>query len=155
VNPFEIMAEPIRRRIVETLSSGAHTTGDIQALIMHEFGVSKAAVHHHLAYLRRVEWVIVREDWPHHWNVLDDTVIPGLESAVRRLRRRWNRRSGWAGGVDPLAMLEGRGQRASVGEAQTKRPRASAGEAQTKRPRSRKGRRGRGMDPNDPWWVGD
>jgi hypothetical protein len=146
VNPFEIMAEPIRRRIVETLASGAHTTGDIQALIMHEFGVSKAAVHHHLAYLRRVEWVNVREDWPHHWNVLDDAVIPRLESAVRRLRRRWNRRSGWLGGADPLATFAG-----SQGHGRETPTRGTAGRAPV--PHSRKGRRGRGTEKDDPWWV--
>lgn len=145
MNPFEVMAEPIRRRIVETLASGEHTTGDIQELIMHEFGVSKAAVHHHLAFLRRVEWVVVREDWPYHWNCLERDVIPRLERAVRRLRRRWDRRIGWSDGVDPLALLAQDLRRGAERGAQ----RGAAPNAPN--PSSSKGRRGRGKDPDDPW----
>lgn len=123
------MAQPIRRRIVEVLSSGEHAAGNLEAVIVAEFGVGRSAVQHHLAYLKRCNWVVVREEWTSSHYRLETDVIPSLESEVRRLRRRWNRRIGWLDGADP------------------KVPRAVQ--------RSRKGRRGRGRDPDDPWWRFD
>jgi DNA-binding transcriptional ArsR family regulator len=128
VHPFEVMSEPIRRRIVEMLASGEHLSGEIEAIIIHEFGVGRSAVQHHLAILRRLDWVIVRDDWNMRGYRLNGEVVTRLASEVRRIRRRWNRRIGWVDGVKPPAP--------------------------SKLGVSRKGRRGRGMDPDDPWRAG-
>ena len=122
------MSEPIRRRIVEMLASGEHLSGEIEAIIIHEFGVGRSAVQHHLAILRRLDWVIVRDDWNMRGYRLNGDVVSRLASEVRRIRRRWNRRIGWVDGVKPPAP--------------------------PKLVLSRKGRRGRGMDPDDPWRAG-
>ena len=111
------------------LASGEHFSGEIEAIVVHEFGVGRSAVQHHLAILRRLDWVIVREEWNQRGYRLDDRVVARLESEVRRIKRRWSRRIGWVGGVEPRAP--------------------------SKRVLSRRGRRGRGIDPDDPWWVGD
>jgi DNA-binding transcriptional ArsR family regulator len=97
------MSEPIRRRIVEMLASGEHLSGEIEAIIIHEFGVGRSAVQHHLAILRRLDWVIVREEWTMRGYRLNGDVVTRLESEVRRIRRRWNRRIGWVDGVSPRA----------------------------------------------------
>lgn len=122
------MAEPIRRSIVEMLASGEHFSGEIEAAVTREFGVGRSAVQHHLAVLRRHEWVIVREEWNQRGYRLDDDVVWRLQGEVRRLKKRWKRRIGWIGGADPLAV------RAQPGA-------------------SRLGRRGHGLDPDDPWRV--
>ena len=121
------MAEPIRRAIVEMLASGEHTAGNIEEIITRDFGVGRPAVHHHLALMREHGWLIVRDEWPNHWYRLDERVVLGLESAVRRVRRRWNRRIGW---------IDGAGYHVP-----------------TKWALSNRGRRGHGRDPDDPWWV--
>ncbi len=69
MHPFEILAEPIRRRIVEILASGEHFSGDIEAVIIHEFGVGRSAVQHHLAVFRR-NWRGLDPDDP--WRVMSD-----------------------------------------------------------------------------------
>jgi len=125
MHPFEVLAEPIRRRLVEILASGEHTAGDLEAVIMHEFGVGRSAVQHHLRMLVRDGWTIVREDWPNRWHRLRDDTIPRMEREVRRLRILWDRRIGTNGGVDPPDPFA--------------------------RLRTRKGRRGRRADPDDPW----
>ena len=122
-HPFEVLAEPIRRRIFEILCSGEHTAGDLEAIIGHEFGVGRSAVQHHLRVLLAEGFTIVREDWPNRWHRLQESAVPGLERAVRHYRYRWDRRIGWVGGVDPLPPFR----------------------------ISKKGRRGRGTDPDDPW----
>jgi len=44
VHLSEVMAQPIRRRIVEILASGEHFAGNIDAIIINEFGVRRSAV---------------------------------------------------------------------------------------------------------------
>jgi DNA-binding transcriptional ArsR family regulator len=125
VHPFEVLAEPVRRRIVEILASGEHSAGTLEEVVTHEFGVGRSAVQHRLRLLHRCGWTIVREEWPNRWHRLDDGIVPKLEREVRHLRVLWNRRIGTYGGVDPGA------------------PFAPL--------HSRKGRRGRRADPDDPW----
>lgn len=111
------------------LASGEHFSGEIEAVVVHEFSVGRSAVQHHLAVLRNHGWVIVREDWNQRGYRLDDGVVEELRREVRRIRKRWNRRTGWIGGVDPLT-------RSPTG---------------VKRPASKRGQRGYGRDPDDPW----
>lgn len=124
MHPFEVLAEPVRRRIVEILASGEHTAGDLEDVLTREFGIGRSAVQYHLRLLARDGWTIVREDWPNRWHRLREDVIPRFENEVRHFRALWDRRIGTIGG-DPLEPFA--------------------------RAPSRKGRRGRGMDPDDPW----
>ena len=52
MHPFQVMAEPIRRRIVEILASGEHTSGEVCESIAAEFGVTRTAASKHLRILR-------------------------------------------------------------------------------------------------------
>ena len=126
------MSEPIRRRIVDMLASGEHQTYELEGVIILEFGVGRSAVQHHLRLLREHEWVIVRSEWNEHFYRLAPSTIPRLESEVRQLRWRWNRRIGW---------MDGLPQRSP-----TKRQIARG-----RRLQSLRGRRGHGRDPDDPW----
>ena len=128
MHPFEIVAEPVRLRIIEMLCSGEHSAGQIEEAVGLEFGVGRTAIQHHLRVLKREGWVIVREEWTSRYYRLEEFVVPRLESSVRRLRRRWNRRIGWVGGVDIYV------------------PKRDL--------LSKRGRRGYGMDPDDPWRRG-
>ncbi len=52
MHPFEAMAEPVRRRIVDILASGEHTSGQLAEVIGVEFRISRTAVSKHLRVLR-------------------------------------------------------------------------------------------------------
>jgi DNA-binding transcriptional ArsR family regulator len=121
---YEVLAEPIRRRIVELLASGEHIAGDIERVIIVEFGVGRAAVQRHLRLLRQHGFVHVHDEWPNHSCRLDDNLIGLLERHARALRRRFKRRIGWRVNTDPLGQFTGT---------------------------STRGRRGHGADPDDPW----
>lgn len=123
MHPFEVVSQPVRRRIVEMLASGEHFSGEIEAIVVHEFGVGRSAAQHHLAVLRRLNWVIVREEESLRGYRLNDDALVGLELEVKHLRKLWKRRIGWKDGADPLVSLP-----------------------------SKRGRRGRGMDPDGLWW---
>jgi DNA-binding transcriptional ArsR family regulator len=128
MHPFEILSEPIRRRIVEVLASGEHTAGTLEQLIGIEFGVGRSAVQHHLAALRRDGWVDVRAQEAERWYRLEEDIIPMLQDEVRRLRKIWNKRIGSRERRDPPLP-----------------PKVPRGEP------SRRGYRGHGSDPDDPW----
>jgi DNA-binding transcriptional ArsR family regulator len=138
VHPFEILGEPIRRRIVEILASGEHQVGNVEEVVSIEFGVGRSATQHHLRVLREHDWVIVRaEETERHYR-LAPAVIIRLEKEVRGLRKRWNRRTGWKDGLPPRVGRRKSGQ--TLPERRGYSP-----------PASRRGRRGRGADPDDPW----
>ena len=80
MHPFELMSQPIRRRIVEVLASGEHTAGTLEQLIHVEFGVTRSTVGHHIAVLMRNGWLDVRSEGTEHHYKLEDDVIEQLES---------------------------------------------------------------------------
>jgi DNA-binding transcriptional ArsR family regulator len=51
-HPFTLLADPVRRRIVEVLAVGEHSAGTLCDVAMAEFGISRTAVSHHLRVLR-------------------------------------------------------------------------------------------------------
>ncbi|MGR0220256.1 ArsR/SmtB family transcription factor [Agromyces sp. ZXT2-6] len=51
-HPFTLLADPVRRRIVEVLAVGEHSAGTLCDVVMTEFGISRTAVSHHLRVLR-------------------------------------------------------------------------------------------------------
>jgi DNA-binding transcriptional ArsR family regulator len=111
---YEVMAEPIRRRIVDVLASGEHNAGDLESLIVVEFGVGRSAVQHHLKLLRDHGFVVTREDWPFRSYRLEDRFVSRLLKPAKRLKNRWDRRIGWDVGTDPLSpklLPSKRGQR--------------------------------------------
>ena len=104
------------------LASGEHLSGNIEEIITHEFGVGRSAVQHHLALLRRHNWVIVRHEEAMRGYRLNADALDRLQGEVKDIRTKWKWRIGWIDGADPL-----------TGEL------------------SKRGRRGHGMDPDDPW----
>ena len=104
VHPFELLAEPIRRRIVEVLASGEHTAGELRAVVCHEFSVSPSTVSNHLRILRDAEFVDVRSEGPVRvyrlmWNALDR-----LDLAVEHLLELWDGRTGYPYRTDPAVL---------------------------------------------------
>jgi DNA-binding transcriptional ArsR family regulator len=100
---YEVMAEPIRRRIVEVLASGEHYAGDLESLVVVEFGVGRSAVQHHLKLLKDHGFVVTRDDWPFRSYRLEENFVPQLLREAQHLKNRWDRRIGWDVGTDPLS----------------------------------------------------
>jgi DNA-binding transcriptional ArsR family regulator len=95
MHPFEAMAEPVRRRIVDLLSSGEHTSGQIAELVGGEYHITRTATSKHLRILRDAGFVDVRADLAWRWYRLTPEAIGILEHAVRELREKWTHRVGW------------------------------------------------------------
>lgn len=107
MHPFEAMAEPARRRIIDILASGEHTAGEIAAVVGQEFRISRTAVSKHLRILRDAGFIEVRGDFQWRWYHLTSAGIDHMELVVADIRRKWEGRIGWdpelGQEADPLA----------------------------------------------------
>lgn len=52
MHAFDVLGDPVRRRILELLAMDARTAGDVVDVIGAEFGISQSAVSQHLRVLR-------------------------------------------------------------------------------------------------------
>lgn len=103
MTPFQLLADPVRYRIVEILASGRHTAGELADAVGGDLGISRSAVSHHLRILRDRSWVRVQVEGPVRQYRLDPAALEQLDEAVEHLRALWDRRIGWPYRTDPLA----------------------------------------------------
>ena len=62
VNAFDVLGDPVRRRILELLADGELTSGAITEVVMDEFGITQPAVSQHLRVLRDSGFTTVRPE---------------------------------------------------------------------------------------------
>jgi DNA-binding transcriptional ArsR family regulator len=80
VQPFEVLADPVRRRILEILGPGEVTAGDITRVVAAEFGISQPAVSQHLRVLRDGGLAVVRREGARRFYAVDPE---GLAAVAR------------------------------------------------------------------------
>lgn len=84
------LADPTRQQIVEMLSAGELSAGDIAA----QFSISRPAVSQHLKVLRESGLVTVRGDAQRRIYALEATGLDELDAWLARCRRFWRARLG-------------------------------------------------------------
>ena len=52
MHAFDVLGDPVRRRLLELLADGEHSAGEMVTAISAEFGISQPAVSQHLRVLR-------------------------------------------------------------------------------------------------------
>lgn len=62
MHAFDVLGDPVRRRILELLAEGEQPSGSIAEVVQREFGISQPAVSQHLATLRDAGLVNGRRD---------------------------------------------------------------------------------------------
>lgn len=88
MSPFEALAEPNRRRILDVLRDGERPAGDlVQALAMSQPGVSK-----HLKLLREAGLVSVRADGQRRVYRLEPKGLEHVDAWLMPYRQFWARR---------------------------------------------------------------
>ncbi|GAA5207789.1 ArsR/SmtB family transcription factor [Microbacterium kyungheense] len=95
MHPFEALADPVRRRLVEVLASGEHTSGQLADAVGREFRISRTAVSKHLRLLRDARLVDVRAEEKWRWYRLDRSGLESLEDTVADLRAKYETAIGW------------------------------------------------------------
>lgn len=85
MSPFEALAEPNRRRILDVLRDGERPAGDlVEALALSQPGVSK-----HLKLLREAGLVSVRADGQRRLYRLEPDGLADLEAWLKPYRQFW------------------------------------------------------------------
>ncbi|HEU4348600.1 MAG TPA: metalloregulator ArsR/SmtB family transcription factor [Actinoplanes sp.] len=105
MHAFDVLGDPIRRRILELLADGEQTSGAVTGIIRTEFGISQPAVSQHLKVLRDNGFATVRAEGARRVYAVDDTALREADAWLRRFRRFWTPH------LDALATEVARGKR--------------------------------------------
>jgi len=108
MHPFDVLADPVRRRILEVLAEGEQPAGALVDLIRSESGITQPAVSQHLRVLREHGFATVRADGPRRIYAVDPAGPAAAEAALARLRAPWAQR------LDALGTEIARGRRAAA-----------------------------------------
>jgi DNA-binding transcriptional ArsR family regulator len=92
VHAFDVLGDPVRRRLVELLAAEDAPAGAVSRVVEQEFGISQPAVARHLRVLRDAGFVAVRPDGPRRIYRLQPAVMDQLEQQVARYRALWSQR---------------------------------------------------------------
>ena len=92
MHAFDVLGDPVRRRILELLAAGEQTSGAISSVVQAEFGISQPAVSQHLKVLRESGFALVRPDGARRLYAVDSTPLHEVDAWLDPFRRFWNQR---------------------------------------------------------------
>jgi DNA-binding transcriptional ArsR family regulator len=92
VHAFDVLGDPVRRRLLELLAGGQAPAGDLTAEVRAEFGISQPAVSQHLRVLRENGFAHVRVDGARRLYSLDPAGLRAADEWLDRYRAFWSQR---------------------------------------------------------------
>lgn len=105
MHAFDVLGDPVRRRILELLAEGEHTSGAVTEIVRAEFGISQPAVSQHLKVLRENGFATVRAEGTRRLYAVDPTGMQEVDMWVEQFRAFWTQR------LDALGTELARGRR--------------------------------------------
>jgi DNA-binding transcriptional ArsR family regulator len=112
LHAFDVLGDPVRRRILELLADGERSAGEVTAVVKEEFGISQPAVSQHLRVLRDSGFTSVRAEGTRRLYAVDPAPLQEVDQWLDRFRRFWTQH------LDALAteLARGKRQRRASGE---------------------------------------
>ena len=92
MHAFDVLGAPVRRRVLELLADGEHSSGAIVDAIQAEFGISQAAVSQHLRILRESGFASVRIDGPRRIYSVETAPLEEVDAWLDRFRGFWEQK---------------------------------------------------------------
>ena len=89
MHAFDVLGDPVRRRILELLAEGELTSGAIGAVVQQEFGITQPAVSQHLKVLRDSGLATVRPDGTRRLYAVNSEPLRELDAWLDRFRGFW------------------------------------------------------------------
>jgi DNA-binding transcriptional ArsR family regulator len=89
VHAFDVLGDPVRRRILELLADGEMTSGGVSDAIRDEFGISQPAVSQHLRVLREGGFASVRPEGARRLYAVSAEPLRDVDDWLGRFRRFW------------------------------------------------------------------
>ena len=105
MHAFDVLGDPVRRRILELLADGEQAAGAVSEVVRAEFGISPPAVSQHLRVLRESGFVTVRPDGARRLYAVEAAPLQEVDIWLERFRKFWSQR------LDALATELVRGKR--------------------------------------------
>jgi len=90
VHAFDVLGDPVRRRILELLADGEMSAGAIGATVQSEFAITQPAVSQHLKVLRDNGFASVRPDGQRRLYAVDGTALRDVDEWLDGFRRFWS-----------------------------------------------------------------
>jgi DNA-binding transcriptional ArsR family regulator len=86
---FDVLSDPVRRRILELLGHGEMASGEVVEAIGAEFGISQAAVSQHLKVLRESGFARVRAEAQRRLYSVDAAGLKAVDEWIGQFRSFW------------------------------------------------------------------
>jgi len=105
VHAFDVLGDPVRRRILELLADGELAAGEVTSVVRAEFGITQPAVSQHLKVLREHGFARVRAEGTRRLYAVDPAPLREADQWLSTFRRFWTPH------LDALATEIARGKR--------------------------------------------
>jgi DNA-binding transcriptional ArsR family regulator len=107
VHAFDVLGDPVRRRLLELLADGERSSGALTETIRSEFGISQPAVSQHLRVLRETGFASVRPEGTRRLYAVAHEPLRDVDAWLDRFRAFWTPH------LDALATEIARGKRSA------------------------------------------
>ena len=105
MHAFDVLGDPVRRRILELLADGERASGDIATTVQAEFGITQPAVSQHLRVLRDSGFATVRPVGARRLYAVGAEPFQAVDAWLEPFHRFWEQR------LESLATELARGRR--------------------------------------------
>lgn len=92
MHAFDVLGDPVRRRILELLADGELAAGEVSAVVQQEFGISQPGVSQHLRVLRENGFTTVRAEGTRRLYSVDPAPLREIDTWLQRYRGFWTQR---------------------------------------------------------------
>jgi DNA-binding transcriptional ArsR family regulator len=93
VHAFEVLGDPVRRRLLELLAEGESGAGELTARVVEEFGITQPAVSRHLRVLRENGFAAVRPEGARRVYAVRTEALQEVDAWLERYRGFWRGRA--------------------------------------------------------------
>ena len=90
MHAFDILCDPVRRRILELLADGEHASGEVVEVISAEFGITQSAVSQQLKVLRENGFASVRAEGTRRIYAADARPLADVDAWLAQFRHFWD-----------------------------------------------------------------
>lgn len=105
MHAFDVLGDPVRRRLLELLAEGERSSGDMTTVVRREFGITQSAVSQHLRVLRDSGFASVRAEGARRLYAAEPERMREVDAWLDRFRGFWGPR------LEALATEVARGKR--------------------------------------------